>query len=590
MYDFVVIAVIVAIVAGGAAGVWLCSRHRPSHSAFVLGLFLLVAALWAGTHLGTLSTASYASVLLSTQLSYLGVVWTPVIWFVFALRYTDRREWLTRRRLGLVSIVPLLTLVVVFTTGEHSLFYASSWMSSVGGRPILRVDPGPWYAVNVVYSYALLLAGTGLLANAALTDNRLYRRQSAVLIGCVTFPWMVNVSYLVGVRPIPWVDPTPIAMVVAGIPLAILVERTDLGTFLPIAYERVFRNLDDPIVVVTPDGTVLDANDAARTVLGADDPLVGSSTATVLPAVLVDGDTVRSDLDGSVECALDHDGERRQYFARSRPIAPERADERGSIVVLTDITDRKRQERHLRRKNTYLDEFASVVSHDVATPLGIIENKARLVEVSGDVSHAEDIYEAADRVQGLVDELHDLAKQGTTVDEAAPVDLETVAREAWDVVEGPPGSITVESTRTIDADRTRLGQLLENLFRNAVEHGSTSSRSSRTRGNAVEHATTERSPDATTDGGPTEDVGDEPALQIRVGATEGGFYVADDGPGIPASDRSAVFEQGFTTKAEGTGLGLAIVRRIVEGHGWTIDVTTSDTGGARFDVRTDSLE
>jgi nitrogen fixation/metabolism regulation signal transduction histidine kinase len=77
-----------------------------------------------------------------------------------------------------------------------------------------------------------------------------------------------------------------------------------------------------------------------------------------------------------------------------------------------------------------------------------------------------------------------------------------------------------------------------------------------------------------------------PGVTIRVGTFSEGFYVADDGPGIPADDRETVFEQGYTTADEGTGLGLAIVDRIADGHGWEVTVTDSETGGARFEVWT----
>jgi signal transduction histidine kinase len=99
----------------------------------------------------------------------------------------------------------------------------------------------------------------------------------------------------------------------------------------------------------------------------------------------------------------------------------------------------------------------------------------------------------------------------------------------------------------LEAEWQRLRQLFENLFRNAVEHG-----------------------------------GDQ--VSVTIGELEDGFYVADDGPGIPAEDRQSVFEYGESTAEDGTGLGLAIVRRVAEAHGWTVSVTDSDTGGARLEV------
>ena len=147
---------------------------------------------------------------------------------------------------------------------------------------------------------------------------------------------------------------------------------------------------------------------------------------------------------------------------------------------------------------------------------------------------------------------------------------------------------------TIESDRGRLAELFENLFRNAVEHGSTSPPSqaqedaaehdstspcSGTREDAVEHGSTnppsQAREDAVEHGGA--------GVTVTVGPTPEGFYVADDGPGIPADKRAMVFDSGYTTAAEGTGFGLAIVERIAEAHGWTVAAVESETGGARFE-------
>ena len=93
----------------------------------------------------------------------------------------------------------------------------------------------------------------------------------------------------------------------------------------------------------------------------------------------------------------------------------------------------------------------------------------------------------------------------------------------------------------------RLEQLLENLFRNAVDHAG-------------------------------EDV------TVTVGDLDDEFYVADDGPGISDDERDRVFEDGYSTVEEGAGLGLAIVAGIAEAHGWSVTVTESEDGGARFEV------
>jgi signal transduction histidine kinase len=165
-------------------------------------------------------------------------------------------------------------------------------------------------------------------------------------------------------------------------------------------------------------------------------------------------------------------------------------------------------------------------------------------------------------MNALIDDLLRLARSGNQVDDLESIDLPDLSERCWENVVTEDGSIVVETDRTIRGDRNRLQQLFENLFRNSMEHGSTSDRP--------------QADDA------SDRVGE--GVTITVGDLEDGFYVEDDGPGIPEETREKIFESGYSTKDAGTGFGLAIVEEIVEAHGWEITVAESDAGGARFEI------
>lgn len=212
-----------------------------------------------------------------------------------------------------------------------------------------------------------------------------------------------------------------------------------------------------------------------------------------------------------------------------------------------DITERKQYERELERKNERLEHFASILSHDLRNPLNVASGRLELVQRECDSDHLVDIEQSLDRIGALIDNLLLLAREGSPTENVQAVDLATVAERCWQNVETADATLLVETERTIRAAPSRLKQLLENLIRNGVEHGG-------------------------------EDV------TIRVEDLDDGFSVADDGSGIPAAERDRVFEMGYSTAADGTGLGLSIVTEIADAHGWTVDVTESTDGGARFDV------
>jgi signal transduction histidine kinase len=152
-------------------------------------------------------------------------------------------------------------------------------------------------------------------------------------------------------------------------------------------------------------------------------------------------------------------------------------------------------------------------------------------------------------MERLIDEVLTLARQGKDVEEFERLELEETVQLAWSSVDEMWAELEYEDLPAITADGERLRRLFENLFRNALEHGG-------------------------------EDV------TVRVGTLgEDGFFVEDDGPGIPKHERDEIFDPGYTTGEDGTGLGLAIVQSIAEAHGWEIDVAEGTDGGARFEIR-----
>ena len=247
--------------------------------------------------------------------------------------------------------------------------------------------------------------------------------------------------------------------------------------------------------------------------------------------------------------------------------------------------DRIEREYELKRKNERLEQFTSFVSHDLKNPLNVADLRLELAMEDCDSEHLRDVAVALDRMETLIDDLLTLAKAGQHVDDVESIHLATLARTCWQTVRTAGATLELETDQTVLADRTRLQQLLENLIRNAVEHGSTSPRSHAPE-DAVEHGSTSRQPEAedAVEHGTSDAEEGESDVTVTIGALAGGFYVSDNGRGIPEADRDSIFEHGYSTADGGTGFGLAIVADIVEAHDWSIMITDSDAGGARFEI------
>jgi len=243
---------------------------------------------------------------------------------------------------------------------------------------------------------------------------------------------------------------------------------------------------------------------------------------------------------------------------------------------------RATREQQLRRQNDRLEEFADVLAHDLRNPLTTAQGFLELGRESGDPDQFERVESAHDRIGQLIDDLLTLARSETVVTAAESVDIAEATEEAWLLVDTDGASLQLADPPTADADPGRLRQLFENLFRNAVEHGSTSSQTQSD--DAVEHGPTSSRPsadhtlEAKTDG-------KAGCLTVTIGARSDGegFYVEDDGVGIPEKHRDGVLDHGVSFSDDGTGFGLSIVADIARAHDWSLSIRESDAGGARFE-------
>lgn len=240
----------------------------------------------------------------------------------------------------------------------------------------------------------------------------------------------------------------------------------------------------------------------------------------------------------------------------------------GAVVAMTDVTGDRAQRQalekahadlaatiaELRRSNTELEQFAGVVSHDLAAPLGVVNG---YLELLGDLHDIESgaqarkwilsATRAVGRMQRLIEALLTYAQAGNGPCRREPADLGEIADQALmdlrPLIKQTGAAVAVPpDLPTVNGDPTLLRQLLQNLISNAIKY---------------------RHPD-------------RPA-RIAVSATHDGrdwvVAVADNGIGIPDDQRDRVFEM-FTRvdrhTGSGHGVGLSTCQRIVERHGGRI--------------------
>ncbi len=494
---------------------------------------LVLSGSWASTHVGflllptpMLKTVSYMAGLV-VGLAAVGA------WLYFCSAYTGRsmhRHGIVRRAAaGVFGGIVLVKL----TNPLHQLYFTAEFVTSP--FPHLAVQNGLFHWLVMGLSYALALVGYFILLEFFLQVS--YDTKPFVVLVSITglpvaldiigfaTPYLLDITY----------EPLGVAIFALGVCYVYL----DRFQVIQIAADQT-----DPVIVLDTADRIRDYNAAAAELFPELErsPVLGEPLEAVIP-------TVTTAMDAETEILeFEHEGQDRYLRLTENPFGAEHAP-LGRMLILTDVTHREQYRRELERQNERLDQFASMVSHDLRNPLTVAMGRLELARDEHDSDHLQRVAAAHERMAELIDDVLSLARQGQPIDEREVVHLSVSADQSWQSIASPEAELVVDGDLKFLADGDRLTQLLENLFRNAIDHGRAD-------------------------------------VTIRVGAMDddAGFYVADDGPGIPESDRPHVFDSGYTTDETGTGFGLAIVSEIVDAHDWEIDVGTSATGGARFEI------
>jgi len=325
-------------------------RHLRTRIAGTFAVLMSAIAWWSLSVALEHVSPGLAAKVLWMKMSYFGIVLVPVAWLVFTLRYADRVQRLTPRNLALLTVVPVLTLVVVWTNDVHHLMWRDIWLDTSFVPPVDAVTHGAWFWLHAGYSYLLVLMGTVTLLRVYLHGSTMYRNQVGVMLLASIVPWLANFAYVAGLGPAQPVDPTPLAFAVTGAAFSWGLLRLHLLDIMPVAHEAVFTNMTDGVVVLDVQGRVLDLNPAAQRVIGLErSRTVGQSFKVVLPAAsgLVEPGPEAADS----QCVMVlGQAEARHYYILSSSCIMTKGRCSGHLVLLHDDTARVRVESDSRER------------------------------------------------------------------------------------------------------------------------------------------------------------------------------------------------------------------------------------------------
>ncbi len=547
-------------------------QQRQTAGARTYTLLMITLAVWSSLYIGQLLAPTVATkrpwFIVRHAISPL----FAISFWVFAAQYTDHRDLLTRR-----FLVPIVTVglgfIVLILRNPGELYWSAFALDSMGPLPLLEPSLGPLFWLNAVYIFGLV--GTAHIVIVSMWKRTFASYRSPLLVlsivGTIEFSLSLlflseHTSLLPALNPWPNVQLITYGATISALPIGWSYVNDFLFDIQPLAHQAVIESMDDAVYIIDQEGVIRYVNPPGNRLLGRPpDADVPTDTAAEVfaahPTLLscyeqsVAGDAI--DDDTILNC--DIDGEQRFYDLEASTITNTTREYVGVVVVGRDITAERRQRiqlqdrtAQLERQNERLDQFGQYVSHDLRNPIQVASGYVELARETEDLSRLDDIDRAIHRMSEMVEDLRELTTVDRDTIDEEQVAVATAANTAWAHVDTRDATLATPNNATILADSDYLLHVFENLFRNAIEHGC---------------------PDDTT----------AAPLTVTVGPLDDGFFIADDGVGIPEAERDSVLEHGYTTTDEGTGLGMSIVRTIADAHEWSVTVTESETGGACFE-------
>jgi PAS domain S-box-containing protein len=317
-------------------------RRRPSPGAGWFALFVLTGVVMLTAYAVGLLSPEPGVHLLWNKVEFLGRATMHAAWLNFALAYTGRGAWLAGWRRLWPFAIPAATLALVWTNEAHGLVWRTYAVDATTPFAGTVVSYGPWFWVHVANAYGLYLAGLVLLARELGRRGGPYLGQALGLaVGTLT-PFAANVAYVGGWWPVAGLDPTPFAFALSALAFGWALLRDQLLAIVPLAHGAVIRGMDDPVLVVDAAGRVADLNPAAEAVTGRPAAAaIGRPAADVIAAL---ADHLQGAREVTAEVALGPAGGRRAFDLRVSALRGPGGELRGRVVVLRDVTERRRAE------------------------------------------------------------------------------------------------------------------------------------------------------------------------------------------------------------------------------------------------------
>lgn len=337
-----------ALISGGLA--WYTWRHRRTQGATPFAVQMIILLQWEISYILQVAATDLPTKFLWDKITFLGVVAMPVAWLVFAVEYIGRKSWINARRLALLSIMPVITTIIIWTNPSHGLFWPDIGIVQEGSFLLIKTSNGPWFWVHAAYSYILIMIGLVMLIRALLQWPAQYRAQMSVVMFSILTPLIANILTIFKIVSTD-IDLTPFAFTVTGLGMGYAMFHHRLLDIAPIARDLVINGMKDGVIILDADRRIVDINPAAERFLGrlGDLQPIGKSITSLLgpwPELVERYRNIEMD-EAEDEITRGEGDSQRWYELRLSTLRDRNRIFVGQVITIRDSTRRKRAEKQV---------------------------------------------------------------------------------------------------------------------------------------------------------------------------------------------------------------------------------------------------
>ncbi len=537
--------------------VLILKRERTIGSKYLV-LFLSSVFIWSFADFFNLLSTNLADKLFWGNISYFGVVTSGVFILLFVLEYIGRGEYINRFTY-LLFLIPIITIALIWTNDYHHLIRQSIYLETISGVLAFGKKYGIWFWVQFLYNHCLVLVSTILIFYALDITHNIYRKQGLIFFMGIFLPWVSNFVYVFRIITFP-IDMTSVSFLFTGLVLFWGIIREQLLDIVPTAYMAVFNEIPDSVIVLGGINQIVDLNTSAESIFNVKISNVrGKNFSELVIKWKEMNDVFKNHISDDYYHAIIPYNDK-YYGVVFKKIYDKKGLFVGQLVVLHDITKRKKMEIKLKESNKQIEDLNEtlqvinkILRHDLLNKLAVMKTSLWLYEEKKDKSLLDKLSRSVDSGIDLINRIRELESFVIDQGELSPVNIRKIVNEVSKNIQVP---IKINGNGNALADQA-LFSVFENIMRNAVIHGRT----------------------------------DRIDIDISSNNNECEIRIADYGKGVPDDIKGNIFEEGLSFgDSRGTGLGLYIVKKTVERYGGSITVEDNKPKGTIFIIKLNCVE